>query len=502
MARVAVVGAGVGGLAVAARLAVKGHQVTVFEQGPRVGGKLVTYERDGFRFDLGPSLLTLPAVYRDLFLKTGHDIADYLTIEPVEPGYQYHFSDGSQLELPGVGVGAIATAMNDRFGDSAGTAWIRYMQRARDMWAITRRPVLESPIRSARDLAALAKNPRDVRTIAPWLSLTGIIGKYLSDPRQRMIAARYATFTGSDPRKAPAVLSTIPYLEQTFGMWHIQGGLGRLAEALHARCLERSVTIECSTQVTSITTSGDRVAGVVLGDGSTFACDIVVNAGDARNLYGHLVEPAAAPKEGRRILDAQPSLSGFVIVAAVRGTTPDTAHHNVWFPTHYDAEFDDIFAGRPAQDPAIYACIPRDSTMAPSGTEAWFFLVNAPPHGSGSGQYNWTTSAAEQYRDHILATLAQRGVDIRSRIMFTEIRTPADLARTTHTPGGSIYGPASHGATASFLRAPNQSNLGGLFNVGGTAHPGGGLPLVGLGVEITANLIGRSRQRTSGQGPG
>ncbi len=174
-----------------------------------------------------------------------------------------------------------------------------------------------------------------------------------------------------------------------------------------------------------------------------------------------------------------------------RGRTPGIRHHNVWFPADYDAEFDQLFAvaAQPVVDPTIYACVPDDDSMHPAGAESWFILVNAPAH--NPPQMDWAQSG-EQYADHVLAVLARRGVDLRERIRWRRIRTPKTLAEATASPGGSIYGMSSNGRLSTALRPANRSPVPGLFLVGGSAHPGGGLPLVGMGAEIVATEIGRA----------
>jgi len=177
-----------------------------------------------------------------------------------------------------------------------------------------------------------------------------------------------------------------------------------------------------------------------------------------------------------------PSLAGFVLLLGVRGRTPGLAHHTVFFPADYDAEFDAVFGGRLAEDPTIFVTVPADPAVRPAGHEAWFILVNAAPQ----GRLDWTVPGrAEGYADHVLATLASRGLDIRDRIVFREWRTPADLELATRSPGGSIYGGAAH----RLLRPPNRGPIPGLYLVGGSVHPGGGLPLVTLSAEIVADLI-------------
>ncbi len=224
-----------GGLAAAARLATLGHRVTVCEQSDDVGGKLGWFERDGFAFDTGPSLLTLPAVYRDLFVKTGAPLESEIELEPVDPVCHYRFADGIELDVPNASRARVTAALDGAFGPGAGADWARFMDRAGRIWDVTRRPFLESPLDGLRGLLRESRQLADLRTVAPWRSLRGLGAAYLEDPHLRMLLDRYATYTGSDPRRAPAALATVPYVEQTFGAWWVKGGLRRLGLALHQR---------------------------------------------------------------------------------------------------------------------------------------------------------------------------------------------------------------------------------------------------------------------------
>jgi phytoene desaturase len=503
MAQVVVIGAGMGGMAAAARLRVKGHAVTVVEASDTHGGKLGTFRRDGFAFDTGPSLFTIPAVYRDLFLKTGGPLEDSVELVPLDPGFRYRFADGSTLPMPGAGVGRGAAAMGDALGGRAADDWRALQERAGRMWATTRTPFLESPLSGMRDLVPLARDLAAVRTVAPWQTLRGLGRTTLSDWRARQVLDRYATYSGSDPRRAPAVLATIPYVEATFGAWHIAGGLRSLGDALRARLDERGVSVRLSTPATRILLTGNRVSGVeVLGGevlgGEVLPADIVVANADARIVYGRLLGAHAPKQPLRRLARATPSLSGFVLLLAVQGRTSGLAHNNVWFPREYDPEFDAIFGRtpQPVDDPTIYACVPDDPAMRPDRSEAWFVLVNAPRHSPGGrerGTIDWDAPGlADAYADRVLARLAERGTDLSGRILWRALRTPADLERASGAPGGAIYGTSSNGARAAFLRPQNATPINGLFLVGGSAHPGGGLPLVGMSAEIVAGLVGRA----------
>jgi phytoene desaturase len=498
VASVVVVGAGMGGLAAAARLSAQGHAVTVLEQADRAGGKVATYRRDGFAFDTGPSLLTLPAVYRDLFLKTpvrrkGASLEENIDLQGLDPAFSYRWADGTTAVLPGSNSNRVAAALGAALGGTAERDWQRFSRRAADLWATTRVPFLESPLSGPRDLLPHLRSWVDVRTVAPWKSLRGLGQQYFDDPRLVTLLDRYATYTGSHPRKAPAALAVIPFVEQTFGAWHVGGGLGRLADAVLQRCVDRGVELRFGADVVAVTSTPHGASGVTLASGEHVAADIVVSDADATHLYAHLVADSRGRAPLRRLRKATPSLAGFVMLLALRGRTRGLAHHTVLFPDDYDAEFESIFGRepRPVHDPTLYICSPDDPQMRPDDEhESWFVLVNAPRHDPGRG-VDWSdASLVERYRERILDVLAERGHDVRPRLLWSETRTPADLERTTRSPGGSIYGTSSNGARAAFMRASNRSPIPGLFLVGGSAHPGGGLPLVGMSAAIVAEQIG------------
>ncbi len=501
MSRVLVVGAGVGGMCAAVRLAKLGHEVTVVERSDAVGGKLGRFSRDGFTFDTGPHLLTLPAVLRDTFRKSGRPLERELDVVPVEPACHYRFADGTEVDVPGVGVHRVVDAFGDALGGSAADDWRRFAVRAKAMWAVSRGPFLENAL-AGGDLVRLSRRVGDLRTIAPWQTLRGLGRGYLRDPRLRTYLDRYATYSGSDPRRAPAALATVPHVEQTFGSFYVPGGLYRIGEALEQRMRVRRVDLRLSTEVASLTVDAGRVTGAVLTDGERVPADVVVTDADATDVYGRLLDPRlpAARSARRRLAAATPSLSGFVLLLALRGRTPGLRHHTVLFPQDYDDEFDSVFGtrSRPARatpDPAVYLSSPDDPATRPDGdSEALYVLVNAPRHGdpaTDASTVDWRAPGfADAYADRVLAVMAERGVDVRDRVLWRELRSPADLADRTAAPGGAIYGTSSNGARSAFLRAANNSPVPGLFCVGGSAHPGGGLPLVGLSAKIVAEAVG------------
>jgi phytoene desaturase len=466
----------VGGLAVAVRLASAGHDVVVHESSAVAGGKLAVYERDGFRFDTGPSLLTLPQVFDDLGLD--------LPLQRLDPVVRHTFPDGSVLDSTSDRL-EFTERIGAVMGSAAAADWSRFWRRAERIWAASWRSVLQRPVRPAT-LAALSWRVGDLAAIAPGRSLRSLGRQYLHDRRLGMLLDRYATYTGADPRRAPAALAAIPYAELTFGGWYLPGGLGTLAAALIARCHALGVPIELSSPVAGICVSDARVSGVRLATGRKVPADLVVSNVDAQTTYRDLL-----PSASRLNRLADRSLAGFVLLLAVRGTTPDLAHHTVLFPRGYDAEFDAVFGfpgqrARPASTPAIFITRAVDRAVHPPGTESWFVLVNAPRHGTSWACVDWSRPGlAEAYRDRILALLAARGLDVRDRLLFAEIRTPRDLAEATGAPGGAIYGTAG-----GLLRPANRGPVEGLWLVGGSTHPGGGLPMVTLSAKIVATEIG------------
>jgi phytoene desaturase len=492
-----VIGAGVGGLACAARLAAAGHRVTVLEQADRVGGKLGAYERHtgagAFRFDTGPSLLTLPDVFAELFAATGSTLEQEVELVPLDPLVRHVFADGTVLDSsPDEGV--FIERITQVLGPAAARDWARFWRRAERIWTTSLRHVLRSPVDSPFSLGQLAWRLSDLAAIGPGRTLRGLGGAYLGDDRLRILLDRYATYTGSDPRRAPAALAAIPYAELRFGGWYLRGGLATLAEALRRRCLALGVDVVLKARVVRIRTArrvagrvgGRRVAGVDLADGTSRAATIVVANADAASVYRHLLP---TPRRAARLV--RRSLSGFVLLLGVRGRTPGQAHHTVYFGPRYDDEFDAIFGrpARPVADPTVFVTVADDPSVSPAGHESWFVLVNAPPHGPSPSGVDWRASGlAEWYADHVINTLAVRGVDLRDRLLFRELRTPADLESATLTPGGAIYGTPCHGM-GGLLRPANRSPIRGLYLVGGSSHPGGGLPMVALSAEIVAAMI-------------
>ncbi len=471
--RVVVVGAGMGGLACAVRLAATGHEVTMLEQAAAAGGKagrvtLASGDRT-WRFDSGPSLLTMPAVVRELFADTGTPLPPLV---PVEPVTRYRFADGTAVELSA--DQAASRAALDAWSPGTGDDWTAFLATCEAMWAASQ-PFLTGPPpwpprRPGPDEPP--PDPRDLLRIKPWHTLRGLARAHTRDPRLRMVIERFGTYAGADPRRAPAALAVAGYVEHAFGAWHVPGGIHELVLALQARLTALGGEVRFGCPVSGVVRGGHRrAAGVRTPDG-VVAADAVVWDGDALAL--------ARTLDGGRHSRRERSLSGLALMLAVDGRTPGHVHHEIRFPADYDAEMDDLFVRRrPVRDPTLYVSTSSvtSPSEAPADGENWFVLANAPSR----VRADWEAEA-----DRVVARLG-----VGDRVVARHVRSPADLERETGAVDGAIYGDAPHGRLGSIGRPGHRvRGVRNLWRVGGTAHPGGGLPLVMLGGALVAREIG------------
>ena len=498
MARVVVVGGGMAGLAVAVRLRAAKHDVVVLERSDTVGGKAARTAQDGFAWDLGPTLVTLPAVYRDLFATTGPALEECLELVPVDPVCRYTFADGTRLDMPNASRARIGAALDDTLGAGSGEQWLDLLTRGGEIWQATRDSFLTAPLRGLRAVPSLARGRGALRTVAPHRSLRALGEQHLREPHLRTLLDRYATYSGSDPRRAPAALAAVPFVEQAFGAWAVVGGVHRLAVETARRATLLGAEVRTNAEVEEVLVEGGRVRGVRLSDAEELPADVVVSAVDAHVLY-----PRPADGTGGRTRPRRGAPAAAVVVrlpAAARAAWTHTGSRAAQRAVrarlrrrvrralrHRDAPRPPATGGRPHAVPAPRGEAPDDDHEAVS------VLVNAPPHlpdSPGRG-IDWDAEGlALAYADRVLAVLAERGTDVRERVVTRTWQTPADLARRAGDVGGSIYGTATHGGLGPLRRPANAGPVDGLFLVGGSTHPGGGLPMVGLSAEIVAGLVG------------
>ncbi|WP_433888854.1 phytoene desaturase family protein [Streptomyces sp. CA-111067] len=348
MARIAVIGAGMAALAAAARLATGGHRVVVHERAAGYGGGVGRLARDGFGFDTGPGLLLLPAVYRDLFVKTGRETLEHsVSLTQTDPASRHVFADGTAVALPNASRSGVIEALDGALGAGSGERWSEVMVRAREVWEATRRPLLEDAL--SDDTGPLGRDPYPLparrgllRRTAPPATLAGVAQRELRDPRLAALLESYPLGYGFDPRTVPAAAAVLPYVEQTFGVWYVAGGIRALADAVYERCLARKVEFRFGAEVTGVLDKDGRAAGVELADGSVFEADFVVAGAPLPPAVPSPDASSAAPPPGR-----------FTVHLALRGPRPaNTVHRTVVHAADRTADLAWTFQDGPAANGA------------------------------------------------------------------------------------------------------------------------------------------------------
>ncbi len=474
--RAVVVGGGIGGLATALRLRKAGAQVVLLEKNDTVGGKVAERRAGGFRWDLGPSLFTMPQILDRLFADLGERREDYLTLQPLSPTCRYRWADGYQFDE------------NEFFWSRPDSA--RLLRHAEGLYNLSAPAFLES---APSELGAKMINPRllpllrHLPAMSPLQSLASASRRFYQDPHLRQFLQRFATYNGSDPELTPATFAVIPYVQARFGGWFIHGGIRRLAEALLSLAQKHGVAIRTRAEVATIDASG-----VTLTNGGKFSSDLVFHNGDVLRAYRQMVLHPKAGAMAEKMAKPQRAISGFVVLLGVKGKDPALHHHNIFFSDNYPLEFRQMFREkRPADNPTIYLCLSARTQPgdAPPNHDNYFLLVNAPAE---TESIDWA-GESPAYADRIIRILDEKFLPgLSKRIVHKEWFSPADFEARDAVVGGSLYGWASHGMIPSFLRPPIRSPLlKNLYFVGGTTHPGGGLPLVLLSAEIAVRLASK-----------
>ena len=450
--RIAIVGGGIGGLSTACRLAAAGFIVTLYEKNPRVGGKMGQVQSDGYRWDTGPSVITMRLVLEELFSATGRTLQDYLTLLPIEPLTRYFYHDSQILDATAVWPNMARQIHKLDERDVEG--YLRFLAYAARLHRITGPVFIYDQPPSLRSFtrAPLA----DVLRIEPWLTMDHVIRRHVHSPHLRQMLGRFATYVGASPYSAPAALSVIADIEMNGGVWYPQGGIFSIAVALEQVATELGVEICVDAAVDEILVQDSRAVGVRLTDGRQVPADKVIANVDVTEVYQNLVPPGAVDdKIRRRMSDMKTSCSGFVLLLGIEGSRPELAHHNIFFSSDYRREFHQIFdLGIAPTEPTVYVAITSktDPSHAPTGCENWFVLVNAPPL---SNAFDWEVER-DGYRSTVLDALKRFGFDIREQIRSEHVFTPEDIARMTGAWRGALYGTSSNHALSAFRRPHNR----------------------------------------------
>lgn len=474
--KVVVIGGGLGGLAAAVHLAHQGLEVLVLEKNDRIGGKLGTFSADGFTWDTGPSLLTMPHFLRELWSDLGRNLDDYLELVPLPQGCRYRWTDGTLIDT------------DSAFCERRDVA--RFLRYARGLYDLSEpvflRHSLDQWWRQIRwkNLLRLRHLPK----IASTRTMHRRVRAAFRDPHLVQLFDRFATYNGSSPFETPAAFNIIPYVEMGLGSWHVRGGLHQIVQAFERLAGEVGVKIVTQAEVTGLR----RLPGgfsVESTAGHCAASAIICNE-DALSAAGKYLGMAREHTVEKELARTDLSLSGFVLMLGVRGQTEGLAHHNIFFSDDYPAEFHQLFREEsPADDPTIYLAVDSrtDPQRAPAGCENWFVLVNAPPD---HGAIDWAAEATG-YGNHVLERLGKFGLpDLRERIISRHHITPTDFRQRHNAYAGSLYGFASHGVRSAFRRPAMQvAGMPGIYLAGGTTHPGGGIPLVVQSGRIAARQL-------------
>ena len=487
--RAVVIGAGLGGLAVAMRLRRLDYEVVVLEKNRRPGGRCDTWSQSGFSFDTGPSILLMRDVLDSLFADCGSRLEDHLDLVRLHPNYRMTFGDGAELV-----ISSDVQRLRDQletFERGAGDAYLRFLADAGYKYRVSRERFVERNFLNLGQFLAPANLPRFLDTGA-LRRLAPHVARYFSDPRLRLAFTFQSMYLGLAPGDAPAVYALLAYTELAEGIWYPRGGMYRIVEALCSVLAEQGVELRTETSVVRILHRGGRASGVELSNGGHLDADIIVCNADLPWAYENLLdESVRAPYHRRRLERLRYGSSTLMLYLGMREVAPSLLHHNVYIGGDPSAHFEGIF-GRAAvpHDPALYVHVPTrtDPQLAPAGHDCVYVL--APCATSGAG-LDWRGGAAAEYRGRVLDTLARLGIpDARERIVVERMVTPDDWRDMYNLRRGSTFGIAHDLLQVGVFRPANRSRrLPNLYFVGASTQPGGGVPMVILGARLVAERV-------------
>ncbi len=503
--RIGVIGGGLGGLAAACTLAARGYEVIVFEQNDWFGGKAAVHEQQGFRFDMGPTIVTLPTVLARIFAEADRDLADYVDLMPLDPQWRCFYEDGSTLDLL-ADTEPMAAAL-DAFVPGAGTGadYRRFMGVSQRLHDISKRFFFWRSVGSMWDTLDMRATfrvdvLRDLLHLRLGQSVASTVRAHASDPRVAQLLDHFTQYVGSAPDASPAVLCGIAHMQTHEGIWYPRGGTGAIPRALAQLAGELHVDLRPGTDITRILTTQGAVSGVETASGECIALDAVVSNMDAVRTYRDLLGGPLARRFARR-RRYEPACSGVVLYLGLSQAYPHLLHHNFIFSQDPEAEFHAIYRqGEPAPDPTCYVCAPAqtDASVAPPGGEALYILVHTPYL---RAHHDWS-QMLPAYRRTILDKLARTAglEDIERRIVYEDALTPADIHQRYRVLNGAIYGLASHGRfTGAFKPGNHRPEVPGLYLAGGAAHPGPGMPMVLMSGWIAADRLDQDGRVASGR---
>lgn len=476
-----VVGAGVGGLAAALRLAGAGASVLVLESAQGAGGKMRVQGQDGLAIDAGPTVLTMRSIFEELWADAGLDFRAQVPTMPLDVLARHRWADQSELDLYADlerSVEAIRAFSDAKQAD----AFVRFHQKSQEILEAVRDPFMLAPHNgffrglSQTGISGLAR----LSKIQWHRSLWSMLGSYFTDPRLRQLFARYATYYGSDPFQAPGTLALIAGVELD-GVWRVQGGMIELANATVRAARSRGARFEFGVAVQEILRDSQGVCAVVSQDGRRWNTRNVVYNGSLAHLSRHICPSYRSRAPRTR------SLSAVTLTGLATCTGMELAYHNVYFSSDYQAEFDAIFSrGEIPKMPTTYVCAQDSEKGLGSGTaQRMFALLNAPARGDQPG-FQVSSQSALDAMDRVTK---QCGIQIEFQPSTLTVTDPMAFETRFPGTGGALYGPATHGAAGAFARPGCQTKIPGLFLVGGQVHPGAGVPMVTLGGRHCADHV-------------